>query len=57
MRNIALKLRYDGSAYHGWQVQKFDVSVAATVERRSPRSAATRSGSLAADVRTSESTR
>ena len=33
MRNIALKLRYDGSAYHGWQVQKFDVSVAATVEK------------------------
>ena len=22
MRNIALKLKYDGSAYHGWQVQK-----------------------------------
>ena len=33
MRNIALKLRYDGSAYHGWQVQKYDVSVAETVEK------------------------
>ena len=32
-RNIALKLSYDGSAYHGWQVQKTDVSVAETVER------------------------
>lgn len=33
MRNIALKLRYDGSAYHGWQVQKRDVSVAETLEK------------------------
>lgn len=33
MRNIALKLTYDGSAYHGWQVQKTDVSVAETVEK------------------------
>lgn len=33
MRNIALKLRYDGSAYHGWQMQKYDVSVAETVEK------------------------
>ena len=33
MRNIALRLKYDGSAYHGWQVQKTDVSVAETVER------------------------
>ena len=32
MRNIALKLRYDGTAYHGWQVQKNDVTVAETVE-------------------------
>ena len=22
MRNIALKLMYNGTAYHGWQVQK-----------------------------------
>lgn len=32
MNNIALKLRYDGSAYHGWQVQKNDVTVCATVQ-------------------------
>ena len=33
MRNIALRLKYDGSAYHGWQVQKTDISVAETVNR------------------------
>ena len=33
MRNIALRLRYDGSAYHGWQVQKNDISVAETLEK------------------------
>lgn len=33
MRNIALKLMYDGTAYHGWQVQKKDASVAATLQR------------------------
>ena len=33
MRNIALKLRYDGTAYHGWQVQKTEASVAETLER------------------------
>ena len=32
MKNIALCLRYDGSAYHGWQVQKNEISVAQTVE-------------------------
>ena len=32
MRNIALKLRYDGSAYHGWQRQKNAVSVVETLE-------------------------
>lgn len=31
-RNIALRLRYDGSRYHGWQVQKNDISVAQTLE-------------------------
>jgi len=31
MRNIALRLKYDGSAYHGWQVQKTDISVAETL--------------------------
>lgn len=33
MRNIALRLKYDGSRYHGWQVQKEDVTVAETVEK------------------------
>ena len=33
MRNIALILMYNGTAYHGWQVQKNEVSVAATLER------------------------
>ncbi len=32
MRNIALRLKYDGSAYHGWQVQKNDVTVAETLD-------------------------
>lgn len=40
MRNLAIKLRYDGTAYHGWQVQKSEISVAETLEKRSPRSAA-----------------
>ena len=31
-RNIALKLRYDGSSYHGWQTQKEDVTVQETLE-------------------------
>lgn len=32
MRNIALKIRYDGSRYHGWQVQKTDASVCQTMQ-------------------------
>ncbi len=32
MRNIALFLTYEGTAYHGWQVQKRDISVAQTME-------------------------
>lgn len=32
MRNIALRLSYDGSRYHGWQVQKNDITVAETLE-------------------------
>lgn len=32
MRNIALRLRYDGSRYHGWQVQKNDISVCQTMQ-------------------------
>ena len=33
MKNIALKLMYVGTAYHGWQVQKNAVTVAGTLER------------------------
>ncbi len=32
MRNIAIRLRYDGSAYHGWQLQKEDITVASVLE-------------------------
>jgi len=32
MRNIALRLMYDGTRYHGWQVQKKDITVAETLE-------------------------
>ena len=37
MRNIALFLKYDGSAYHGWQVQKNAVTVAQTLEEAAAR--------------------
>ena len=33
MRNIALKLMYNGTAYHGWQVQKNAVTVAEVLEK------------------------
>ncbi len=33
MRNIAIKLMYNGTAYHGWQVQKKEITVAETVEK------------------------
>lgn len=33
MRNIALHLQYDGTEYHGWQVQKRDTTVAETLEK------------------------
>lgn len=32
MRNIAIRLRYDGTGYHGWQVQKSEITVAGTIE-------------------------
>lgn len=32
-RNIALRLSYTGTAYHGWQVQKSEISVAETLEK------------------------
>ncbi|MCD8088497.1 MAG: tRNA pseudouridine(38-40) synthase TruA [Oscillospiraceae bacterium] len=33
MRNIALRLSYDGTNYHGWQTQAKDVTVQQTVEQ------------------------
>ena len=33
MRNIALKLMYNGTAYHGWQVQKNAASVCETLQK------------------------
>ena len=33
MKNIALILKYEGSAYHGWQIQKNAVSVEQTLEK------------------------
>ncbi len=35
MRNLALQLMYDGTAYHGWQVQKTEVTVCETLEKAS----------------------
>lgn len=32
MRNIALRLSYDGTHYHGWQTQKSEVTVQETLE-------------------------
>ena len=32
-KNIALRLSYTGTAYHGWQVQKNGVTVAETLEK------------------------
>ncbi len=32
MKNIALRLKYDGSRYHGWQVQKNEISVCQTLQ-------------------------
>ena len=31
MRNIAMILTYEGTAYHGWQVQKNAISVCETM--------------------------
>ncbi len=33
MRNIAMRLMYDGTRYHGWQVQKSEITVAETLEK------------------------
>jgi len=32
MKNVALRIMYDGSRYHGWQVQKEEKTVAGTLE-------------------------
>jgi len=32
MKNIAMRLMYDGSKYHGWQIQKTETTVAGTLE-------------------------
>ena len=37
LRNIALFLRYEGTAYHGFQVQKTDVTIAGTLEAAAAR--------------------
>ena len=37
MRNIALTLSYEGTAYHGWQVQPTDVTVGGTLEHAAAR--------------------
>ena len=31
-RNIAMRIMFDGSRYHGWQIQKTEVTVAGTLE-------------------------
>ncbi|MDR3278303.1 MAG: tRNA pseudouridine(38-40) synthase TruA [Oscillospiraceae bacterium] len=33
MRNVALRLRFDGARYHGWQLQKTEVTVSGTLEK------------------------
>ena len=33
MRNIALKVMYNGTAYHGWQMQRTEASVQETLQR------------------------
>jgi len=37
MRNIALFLTYEGTAYHGWQVQKRDVTIGQSMEEAAAR--------------------
>ena len=32
MKNIAVRLKFDGARYHGWQVQKSEATVAGTLE-------------------------
>ena len=37
MRNVALRLMYDGTAYHGWQLQKTERTVCQTVQEAASR--------------------
>ena len=32
MKNIALRIKFDGAGYHGWQIQKSETTVAGTLE-------------------------
>jgi len=32
MRNLAIRIRYDGSRYHGWQIQKNNITVQETLQ-------------------------
>jgi len=32
LKNIAMRIMFDGSAYHGWQIQKSETTVAGTLE-------------------------
>jgi len=32
MKNIAMRIMFDGSQYHGWQIQKSEVTIAGTLE-------------------------
>jgi len=32
MKNIAMRLMYDGSKYHGWQIQKTETTISGTLE-------------------------
>ena len=32
MKNIAMRIMFDGSKYHGWQIQKTETTVAGTIE-------------------------
>lgn len=42
MRNIALTLKYLGTAYHGWQVQKTVTTVGQTLEEAAAAASAIR---------------
>ena len=35
MRNVLIKMKYDGSNYHGWQIQSNAVTVQETFQKQS----------------------